>query len=145
MRRRASAESISSYLLNGRFRELVPPPYQGGGKPGPILHFIKPIPKHVWVCLMVPMNKYDDVTKEVASVPWTATASDYSAFLRVDVRDGGLSQFSYSADGKIFTSIGEPFQATAGVWIGAKVGLFSLNSSIEKSAGYMDVDWFRME
>lgn len=94
---------------------------------------------------MVPMNKYDDVTKEVASVPWTATASDYSAFLRVDVRDGGLSQFSYSADGKIFTSIGEPFQATAGVWIGAKVGLFSLNSSIEKSAGYMDVDWFRME
>lgn len=91
-------------------------------------------------------EQYDDVTKEIASVPWQATpAQEYSAFLRVDIRTGGISQFFYSVDGKTFTPIGEPFQATAGIWIGAKVGLFSLNASITKSAGYMDVDWFRME
>jgi beta-xylosidase len=91
-------------------------------------------------------EQYDDATKEISSIPWQATASnEYSATLKVDVREGGLSQFSYSPDGTTFTNIGEPFQATAGVWIGAKVGLFSLNSSIEKSSGFMDVDWFRME
>ncbi|HOY22682.1 MAG TPA: glycoside hydrolase 43 family protein [Cellvibrio sp.] len=91
-------------------------------------------------------EQYDDVTKEISSIPLPATANnEYSAILKVDVRDGGLSQFSYSPDGTTFTNIGEPFQATAGVWIGAKVGLFSLNSSIEKSSGFMDVDWFRIE
>lgn len=62
-----------------------------------------------------------------------------------DLRDGGMSQISSSEDGTNFTSIGEAFHATKGVWIGAKIGLFSLNASIEKSAGFMDVDWFRVE
>lgn len=91
-------------------------------------------------------EQYDDVTKEIASVPVKPDAdNNYSAYLRVDVRDGGMSQFSYSEDGKNFIAIGDAFQASKGVWIGAKVGLFSLNASIEKSEGFMDVDWFRME
>ncbi len=91
-------------------------------------------------------EQYDDVTKEIASLPWKQDPSGaYMVYLRVDVREGGLSQFSYSDDGSSFKDIGAPFQATKGVWIGAKVGLFSLNSSIEKSSGYMDVDWFKYE
>jgi hypothetical protein len=36
-------------------------------------------------------------------------------------------------------------KATPGVWIGAKVGLFSVNPNIEASDGYTDFDWFRLE
>jgi beta-xylosidase len=91
-------------------------------------------------------EQFDDVTQVKVYIPWKSDASkNYSAYLRVEVDEEGLSQFFYSADGKIFVIIGLPFQATKGVWIGAKVGLFSLNSSIEKSEGYLDIDWFRME
>jgi len=91
-------------------------------------------------------EQYDDVTKEIASIPWQpGPGGEYKAQLRVAVAEGGLSQFSYSKDGTSFEKIDAPFQAAKGVWIGAKVGLFSLNSSIEKSKGYMDVDWFRVE
>jgi beta-xylosidase len=91
-------------------------------------------------------EQYDDLTKEISSIAIPSNSENhYSAYLRVEVRDGGKSQFSYSIDGTNFLSIGETFQAAKGVWIGAKVGLFSINSSIEKSAGYMDVDWFRVD
>lgn len=91
-------------------------------------------------------DQYDDVTRKINSVSWQANAqNEYSATLKVEIVEGGNSQFSYSRDGITFTAIGEPFQATAGIWIGAKVGLFSLNSSIHKSSGYLDVDCFRVE
>lgn len=62
-------------------------------------------------------------------------------------------QFSYSLDGKKFSSLGTPFQAKEGKWIGAKVGTFCTRPSIDskfKSAvfrndgGWVDVDWFRI-
>ena len=59
-----------------------------------------------------------------------------SVFLRVSMSDG-ICEFSYSTDGKNFSPAGEPFTAKPGVWIGAKVGLFSLGH------GYVDYDWFR--
>jgi len=59
-----------------------------------------------------------------------------SVFLRVSMSDG-ICEFSYSTDGKNFSPAGEPFTAKPGVWIGAKVGLFSLGH------GYADYDWFR--
>lgn len=90
-------------------------------------------------------DQYDDVTKEIDSVEWQSNKkNNYSAVLKVDVIEGGICQFSYSQDGINFTPIGKPFQATAGIWIGAKVGLFSINSSIKKSSGYLDIDWFRV-
>lgn len=62
-----------------------------------------------------------------------------SVFLRVSVNEG-VCEFSYSIDGKTFHSAGEPFTAKQGVWIGAKVGLFSIG---ESGRGYADYDWFR--
>ncbi len=59
-------------------------------------------------------------------------------FLRVSV-DDGTCEFSYSTNGRRFEPLGEPFTAKPGVWIGAKVGLFSIGSG----RGYADFDWFR--
>jgi beta-xylosidase len=62
-----------------------------------------------------------------------------SVFLRVSVNDG-ICEFSYSTDGKNFNPLGEKFTAKPGMWIGAKVGLFSIGSK----NGYADYDWFRI-
>lgn len=59
-----------------------------------------------------------------------------SVFLRVSMNEG-TCEFSYSTDGNNFSPAGETFVAKPGVWIGAKVGLFSLGQ------GYAEYDWFR--
>ncbi len=87
-----------------------------------------------------------DATKLVESVKAKKSAKgSYTYYLRVEVEDGGKSRFFYSRDGKKFKPIGEPFQASKGVWIGAKVGIFSLSPNVLMSDGYADFDWFRVE
>lgn len=91
-------------------------------------------------------EQYDDATVEMESVLAEKTSKGtYEYFLRVEVQADGQYQFYYSLDGEDFVRLGESLQATAGVWIGAKVGLFSLSPSIIDSAGYADFDWFRMD
>jgi beta-xylosidase len=65
--------------------------------------------------------------------------------LRVTVKKNALCIFSYSTDGKNFTEIKEPFQAEAGQWIGAKVGIFCTRQVQINDSGYADFDWFRVE
>jgi beta-xylosidase len=66
-------------------------------------------------------------------------------FLKVEVSKGAICKFSYSTDGKNFTSIGIPLAATTGRWIGAKVGLFCIRQGFINDPGFVDVDWFRIE
>jgi beta-xylosidase len=54
-----------------------------------------------------------------------------------------ICNFSFSLDGKKFNSLGKPFTAKEGQWIGAKVGLFSISQKGSKNSGYADYDWFR--
>jgi beta-xylosidase len=62
--------------------------------------------------------------------------------LRVAVRDGGLCEFSFAtSDG--FETIRETFLAQKGVWIGAKVGIYSVKHSSHGAAGHADFDFFR--
>lgn len=68
-----------------------------------------------------------------------------SVYLRVIVADNADSQFSYSLDGEEFVSIGDAFVARPGLWIGAKVGLFSLAPTGKTLRGYADYDWFRFD
>lgn len=68
-----------------------------------------------------------------------------TVWLRVQVSKNAICKFSYSTDGKKYVSIGEPFNARAGRWIGAKVGLFALNPNEQGNLGYADFDWFRIE
>jgi beta-xylosidase len=67
-------------------------------------------------------------------------------YLRVKVKDGAICQFSCSNDVKEFFNVGDSFTAKKGLWIGAKVGLFSTRSTYKPGeVGYTDVDWFRVE
>lgn len=68
-----------------------------------------------------------------------------TVYLRVEVKNGGWCNFSFSRDGISYQSIGESFKARQGKWIGAKVGIFSINPLKTGIRGYADYDWFRIE
>lgn len=65
-------------------------------------------------------------------------------YFRVNVSKDAACQFSYSEDGTTFKSVGAPFTAVPGRWIGAKVGLFATRPGKTNDSGYADVDWFRI-
>ena len=81
------------------------------------------------------------VEKESAAVPFKGN----TIYLRVKVSTDAACEFSYSADGKTFNTLGEPFKARQGRWIGAKLGLFALRTGPTREYGYADFDWFRFE
>lgn len=54
------------------------------------------------------------------------------------------AQFSYSFDGKKFTTFGRPLDVREGHWIGAKFGLFCSRDWVSNDSGWLDVDWFRV-
>jgi beta-xylosidase len=80
---------------------------------------------------------------EVENLIGKITASD--VYLRLRVTEGGQCRFSYSVDGVTFTDAGEPFTAEVGRWLGARMGLFCIRSSVTNDSGYADFDWFRVE
>ena len=67
----------------------------------------------------------------------TIPLTEKSVRLRVAMRDGGECRFAIAIEPNQWREIGLPFQATEGVWIGAKVGLFA------RGGGYGDFDYFR--
>lgn len=70
--------------------------------------------------------------------------SDSTIYFRVNVNKGGVCRFSYSLNGEDFISVGSPFQAVAGKWIGAKIGLFCTSAEKTNDSGYADFEWFRI-
>ena len=66
-------------------------------------------------------------------------------YFRIVMRKTGVCSYSYSYNGIDFVKAGDDFQAVAGKWIGAKVGLFCTGSRKSNDCGYADVDWFRVE
>ncbi|MFA9557855.1 glycoside hydrolase 43 family protein [Evansella sp. AB-rgal1] len=70
--------------------------------------------------------------------------NSYTFYLRVDVDHKAICQFSISIDGNEFETVGEPFQAKEGHWIGAQLGIFCKNKVEEASTGYVDVDYFKI-
>jgi beta-xylosidase len=62
--------------------------------------------------------------------------------LQVTVKDGGLCEFKFSVNGK-WVAIPQTFAARKGVWIGAKLGLYSLKRFNMSQSGHADFDYFR--
>ena len=62
--------------------------------------------------------------------------------LRVEVKNGGQCLFSYAINGE-FVRVPEIFQAQEGEWIGAKLGLYSLQIDGRHNGGHTDFDYFR--
>ncbi len=86
-------------------------------------------------------DRENDATELIEAVPLKST----SCLLKVIVADTAQCQFYYSLNGRKFIPIGQPFTATKGRWVGAKVGLFNVNPNMAESNGYADFDWFRVE
>jgi beta-xylosidase len=68
-----------------------------------------------------------------------------TCYLKVHVNDQAVCKFSYSLTGDDYETLGNSFEAKAGVWIGAKVGLFNVNPNVTDSKGYADFDFFKFD
>jgi beta-xylosidase len=62
--------------------------------------------------------------------------------LRVEIQNGGKCFLAF-AEKDAFVSTLQAFQAEPGVWVGAKVGLYSVKGARHSVAGYADFDYFR--
>lgn len=80
------------------------------------------------------------IEKVNASVP----LKDATVYLQVKVNPDASCAFSYSTDGKKYTSLGNKFQAKEGKWIGAKIGTFCTRPVKGNDGGRVDIDWFRV-
>jgi beta-xylosidase len=85
-----------------------------------------------------------DKTKQ-ATEERVSTITQLTVYFRVEVRTGAKCNFAYSLDGTTFILAGKTFEATPGKWKGAKVGLFCTREAVTNDAGWVDVDWFRVE
>jgi beta-xylosidase len=65
-------------------------------------------------------------------------------FLRVAVSADSTCRFAFSVNGHLFTDFGSELQATAGKWVGAKIGLFASADSAQVILGYADFDFLRV-
>lgn len=75
----------------------------------------------------------------------TEKLSSGTVYLRMEVKAGGKCNFSYSADGKSYTSLGKEFKMKPGLWIGAKMGYVFQRPKVSNDGGWVDVDWFRVD
>ena len=62
--------------------------------------------------------------------------------LAVTVNDGGLCTFGFGENGNS-TAVSPTFAARKGVWIGAKVGLYSIKRNASAPSGHADFFYFR--
>jgi hypothetical protein len=68
--------------------------------------------------------------------------SGHSLKLRIEVAAGGLCTFSFAEENDFVAAPGT-FQATAGHWIGAKVGIYALKRDPKNPGGHADFKYFR--
>lgn len=94
---------------------------------------------------------------ELTSLPATRingegsrASTNITLWLRVNVNEKEQCTFSYSTNGKKFTTCNDPstgkpflFQAREGHWIGARIGFFSIQPK-GPNRGWLDIDWFRL-
>ncbi|XLZ69795.1 glycoside hydrolase 43 family protein [Massilia sp. SR12] len=70
----------------------------------------------------------------------TLPAPAQTMHLQMQVGASGQTTFAFSADGKLYTPIGGPFNAAMGRWVGAQIGLFARGSN----GAYADIDYLRI-
>ncbi len=89
---------------------------------------------------------------EAERVNATIPFRDGDVWLRCKISKGSdkdgnpsmLCKFSYSTDGKKYIPFGEEFIASAGKWIGAKVGYYTGTKTRKNDAAWLDIDYFRV-
>ncbi len=87
---------------------------------------------------------------QVGAVRFLELSRDGVFTLHVELRDtalwlksswglDGVSRFSYSTDGAVFLTIGDPYQLVWGSYRGDRIGLFTFNNTAD--TGLIDIDW----
>ena len=107
--------------------------------------------KGAYVVVQAICGKADKGTAE--EIIASADLESPEIYLRVDVKQEDEAEiipkvncsFSYSVDGKSFRSLGKTFRAREGVWVGAKMGIFSMATGVTAQLGFTDIDWFRVD
>ncbi len=84
-----------------------------------------------------------DNSREAATI--LDTISEDIILFRVNVAEDAACQFSYSINGIDFIKAQSKFVAQPGKWIGAKIGFFCTGEKTTNNAGYVNIDWFRVE
>lgn len=65
-------------------------------------------------------------------------------FIKVDVAKKAECKFSYSFDGENYIHIGDTYEAKKGLWVGAKIGLYSSAQPEAAETGFTDFEFFRI-
>jgi len=86
-----------------------------------------------------------DAPKGAAEKEETVELKTTLVYLRVSVVGEAICAFTYSTDGRRFQLLGDIFVAEPGMWIGAKIGIFSLAPADATTNGYADYDYFRFK
>ena len=101
------------------------------------------------VCHAADKNKPEMATTIATLQPTEKDVIDYKPgihldiYLRMVVADGKC-KFYYSLDGRKFRAAGEEFKMREGKWIGAKIGLVSVEPDGNTDRGWVEADWFRV-
>ncbi len=101
------------------------------------------------VCHAADKNKPETATTIATLQPTEKDVIDYKPgihldiYLRMVVADGKC-KFYYSFDGRKFRAAGEEFKMREGKWIGAKIGLVSVEPDGNTDRGWVEADWFRV-
>ncbi len=74
----------------------------------------------------------------VASLP--APPGGQPIYLRMQVNADSQAVFSFSTNGTDVTTVGAPFTATMGRWVGAQVGIFATGAA----GAHADIDYLHI-
>ena len=97
---------------------------------------------HSTLAVMHDGAKNSVVFRENGNLEHTFEITAKAVKLRVEVLDGGEALFSFS-EGSEFIAMRKNVQARKGVWIGAKLGLYSLKRLANAPAGHANFEYFR--
>ena len=101
------------------------------------------------ICQAADKNKPERVVSIATLQPTERDVIDYKPGIHLDIYlrmvvAEGKCRFYYSLDGKKFKAAGEEFKMKEGKWIGAKIGLISVEPDGNTDRGWLEADWFRV-
>ena len=92
------------------------------------------------VLLLEQFSRDADSAENQGAIYETVAGLDGPIWLRTEVQSNAICSFSYSLDGRAYSPVGRSIVATPGIWIGAKVGIFSNGNN-----SYAEFESFRIE
>jgi len=107
--------------------------------------------RYAYLCLSRHLDRYQlrlvlgDSDAEREEITEKIALDTNDVYLRVQVELDAKCTFSYSIDGEKYSQVGSVFQATKGHWIGAKVGVFCVNSANDVKPDFGEFHWFVVE